>query len=315
MKLHLKYITVEYDCSNELAEQIYCQFNKEEFEDCYININKLLDDNYKMFINYNFYFKPKYKKIIFVNFQNIRKLYSMSYFNNWMTVVSGFDEIYDIYDQVYEYRPHIQPKVKHIDVKINTELNNYMRRIHGYLSYCDYYNDNIGDHTCSQKDTYENMPIFCDDMYVENLYIGRFCSLGERVRFVLNRQHNYKWISTSLINQKFCQKPRLLYSTFKGDIIIGNDVWIGMDARIMSGVTIGDGAVIGTGAIVTKDIPPYAIVGGVPAKVLKYRFSQDVIEKLLKIKWWDWPLYKVYDNVDLLDSDDMEKFIDKFYEE
>ena len=75
----------------------------------------------------------------------------------------------------------------------------------------------------------------------------------------------------------------------KGDIIIGNDVWIGYEAVILSGVTIGDGAIIGTRAVVTKDVPPYTIVGGVPVKTIRKRFSDDTIAALLQINWWDWP--------------------------
>ena len=75
----------------------------------------------------------------------------------------------------------------------------------------------------------------------------------------------------------------------KGDIVIGNDVWIGFEAIILSGVTIGDGAIIGTRAVVTKDVPPYTIVGGIPAKAIRKRFSDDVICELLKLQWWNWP--------------------------
>lgn len=85
-----------------------------------------------------------------------------------------------------------------------------------------------------------------------------------------------------------------------GSIIIGNDVWIGMRAIVMNGVTIGDGAVIGAGAVVTKDVPPYAIVGGVPAKIIKYRFPKTVIEKLLELKWWEYPP-EIMSNLDLSD--------------
>lgn len=100
---------------------------------------------------------------------------------------------------------------------------------------------------------------------------------------------------------------------YKGDINIGNDVWTGMDVTFLPGVTIGDGAVIAAGSVVTKDVPPYAIVGGNPAKALKYRFTKKQIKKLLKIKWWDWPLWKVYDNIDLIDSENVDEFIEKFY--
>ena len=94
--------------------------------------------------------------------------------------------------------------------------------------------------------------------------------------------------------------------------IIGNDVWIGANAIILQGVTIGDGAIIAAGAVVTKDVPPYAIVGGVPAKVIKYRFSDDVILKLLEIKWWDKPEEWTTQNLDKFT--DVSGFV-KFLEE
>ena len=88
----------------------------------------------------------------------------------------------------------------------------------------------------------------------------------------------------------------------KGDIVIGNDVWIGFEAVIMAGVTIGDGSIIGTRAVVTKDIPPYTIVGGVPAKPIRQRFSDKVISALLEIKWWDWPDEKIRKNISAIQS-------------
>lgn len=96
----------------------------------------------------------------------------------------------------------------------------------------------------------------------------------------------------------------------KGDIVIGNDVWIGKEATILSGVTIGDGAVVGCKALVAKDVPPYTIVGGNPAKVIKKRFPNDIIEKLLKIKWWDWEDEKIEKAIPLLLSNDMVAFLD-----
>lgn len=88
----------------------------------------------------------------------------------------------------------------------------------------------------------------------------------------------------------------------KGDIVIGNDVWIGYEAVIMSGVTIGDGAIIGTRAVVTKDVPPYTIVGGVPAKPIRKRFSEDVISCLLEIRWWDWSKERIAENINAIQS-------------
>lgn len=86
----------------------------------------------------------------------------------------------------------------------------------------------------------------------------------------------------------------------KGDIIIGNDVWIGYEAVIMAGVTIGDGAIIGTRAVVTKDIPPYTIVGGVPAKPIHKRFSDETISLLLKLKWWNWSEQRIFQNIEAI---------------
>lgn len=128
----------------------------------------------------------------------------------------------------------------------------------------------------------------------EQLVIGKFCAIASDVKFIFNAaNHTLKSLSTYTFPEFFEEwgyKVDNITEAFdtKGDIIIGNDVWIGYDARILAGVTIGDGAIIGTNAIVTKDIPPYAIVGGVPAKIIKYRFDEETIGKLLSLKWWNW---------------------------
>ena len=95
----------------------------------------------------------------------------------------------------------------------------------------------------------------------------------------------------------------------KGDIIIGNDVWIGYNAIILSGVTIGDGAIIATGAVVTKDVPAYTIVGGIPAKKIKKRFSDEIIQRLQKMKWWDWPEELIAKNILKIQSGYIDKII------
>ena len=95
----------------------------------------------------------------------------------------------------------------------------------------------------------------------------------------------------------------------KGDIIIGNDVWIGYGAVILSGVTIGDGAIIGTNALVTKDVPPYTIAGGIPAKPLKKRFSEEKISALMKIKWWDWSEEEILKNLKFIKSGDTDSLM------
>lgn len=120
--------------------------------------------------------------------------------------------------------------------------------------------------------------------YDEELIIGNFCSIGPHVAFLLNSDHRLSSIST------YPFKVQLLHSekfeaTSKGNIVVGDDVWIGYGATIMSGICIGQGAVIAAGAVVTKDVPPYAIVGGVPAKVIKYRFEPEMIKELLKVDY------------------------------
>lgn len=100
----------------------------------------------------------------------------------------------------------------------------------------------------------------------------------------------------------------------KGNIIIQNDVWIGAKSTIMSGVKISNGSVVGAGSVVTKDVPPYAIVAGNPAKVVKYRFTEEQIEKLLSIAWWNWDEQKIKDNAMDMWCDNINDFINKFYE-
>ena len=95
----------------------------------------------------------------------------------------------------------------------------------------------------------------------------------------------------------------------KGDIIIGNDVWIGYEAVIMSGVTIGDGAIIGARSVVTKDIPPYTIVGGVPARQIRRRFSEETIAALLELKWWNWTREKIARKIEAIKNGDMKALV------
>lgn len=115
------------------------------------------------------------------------------------------------------------------------------------------------------------------------LIIGNFCSIAGNVKFLLSVEHNTDCISSFPFDSKF--HGNLMSSLSKGDIKVDDDVWIGYGATILSGVHIGQGVVVAAGSVVTRDVPPYAIVGGVPANVIKYRFSSDLIEELLMIDY------------------------------
>ena len=137
----------------------------------------------------------------------------------------------------------------------------------------------------------------------EKLVIGKFCSIACRAKFLFNSaNHTLSSLSTYpfpiFFDEWGLEKSDVAAaSDRKGDIVIGNDVWIGYEAVILAGVTIGDGAVIGARAVVTKDVPPYAIVGGVPARVIRSRFPEETVKALLRLKWWDWPAERIQEKL------------------
>ena len=142
------------------------------------------------------------------------------------------------------------------------------------------------------------------DFIGDKLIIGKFCQIASGATFIMNGgNHATEGISTfpfSIFGEGWADAMDGKSYPTKGDTIIGNDVWIGYGATIMPGVTVGHGAVIATKAVVTKDVPPYAIVGGNPAKVIKMRFGESEIERLLALAWWDWPIEKITAQVKVL---------------
>jgi len=141
------------------------------------------------------------------------------------------------------------------------------------------------------------------DSYGSKLIIGKYTSIGMEFTAFLGGHHSYQ----NVTNYTFGRYGNPSYS--KGNINIGNDVWIGARVTVLDGLTIGDGAVVGACSMVTKSVPPYTIVGGNPIRYIKMRFSPQVVEDLLRIKWWDWPEERIFDMRELLFQPNIEKFI------
>lgn len=164
----------------------------------------------------------------------------------------------------------------------------------------------IGDHTYGK-------PRVVDLGEKVSLQIGKYCSISTQVVIFLGSEHRTDWVSTYPFPTLWQSAKSILGHPYsKGDVVIGNDVWIGYHVTILSGVTIGDGAVIGAGSVVSRNIPAYAVAVGNPAQIVRYRFEKETIQKLLKIKWWDWPDEKVRENIHLICSDAIDEFIKKF---
>lgn len=154
--------------------------------------------------------------------------------------------------------------------------------------------------------------------------IGNFCSIASGVQFLDGGCfHRVECVSTfplrAIYKQRFWgmksdkdnKENNIVGLRKRGKTVVGNDVWIGESAYILPGVTIGDGAIIGAKSVVTKDVPPYAIVGGNPARIIRYRFDEEIIKKFLKIKWWNWSDEKIIENRQYFDN--VTLFTNKFY--
>lgn len=170
------------------------------------------------------------------------------------------------------------------------------------------YNDFVND----PREFEKNNVLYHYPINHDRLIIGKFCSIACGAKFIFNcANHTLKSLSTYTFPLFFEEwdLPKSEVATAwdnKGDIVIGNDVWIGYDAVIMAGVTIGDGAIIGTRAVVVKDVEPYSIVGGIPAKEIRKRFSPDIIARLRKLQWWNWPPEKIQSIIQYIQNGNIE---------
>ena len=176
----------------------------------------------------------------------------------------------------------------------------------------------VGDYTIyddfvhDPRDFQRNNVLYHYPINQERLVIGKFCSIACGAKFLFNSaNHALNSLSTypfPIFFEEWDLPVEDIPQAWDnyGDIVVGNDVWIGYEAVILAGLTIGDGAVIGARAVVTKDVPPYTIVGGVPAKPIRRRFSGSVIQRLLSLKWWDWPPQRIAANLSAIQSGDIE---------
>lgn len=194
----------------------------------------------------------------------------------------------------------------HSTVYLKNVISNPFIEVGDYTIYDDFVND--------PRDFERNNVLYhYPECNGDRLKIGRFCSIGCGARFIFNAaNHSLKSLSTYPFPIFFeeweldVEKVNTAWDN-KGDIVVGNDVWIGYEAVIFAGVTIGDGAIIGTRAVVTKDVPPYTIVGGVPAKPIRKRFSDEAIKKLQKLEWWNWNEEKIAHNIAAIQSGNLKE--------
>lgn len=176
----------------------------------------------------------------------------------------------------------------------------------------------VGDYTIyddfvhDPRDFQRNNVLYHYPVNQERLVIGKFCSIAYGAKFLFNSaNHTLRSLSTYpfpiFFEEWGLDVERVLEAwDNQGGITVGNDVWIGYEAVILAGVTIGDGAIIAARAVVTQDIPPYTIVGGVPARPIRKRFSEPEIQQLLALRWWDWPPEQIAANLDAIQSGDLQ---------
>lgn len=171
----------------------------------------------------------------------------------------------------------------------------------------------VGEYTYyddfENPDNFEKNVLYHFDFIGDKLIIGKFCAIASGVKFIMNGgNHQIESFATypfSIFGNGW-EKATPDAWPDKGNTVVGNDVWIGYEAIIMPGVTVGDGAVIGAKAVVTKDVEPYTIVGGNPARVIRKRFDDEVIELLLKLQWWNWDVEKITEHITILCSGDFQ---------
>lgn len=203
---------------------------------------------------------------------------------------------------------------------VRTFLQKVYRRVHNYLATDQtillnqnprYQQWEIGDYTYGRPSGSPHIVYLGGEASLE---IGKFCSIGDNVVIMPNASNRTDLITTYPFNAFFDKAATIKTDFPKNKVVIGNDVWIGMGATILAGVSIGNGVIIGANSVVTKDIPAYAIVAGNPARIIRKRFSEEIIMQLEKIQWWNWSGEKIEQEFDNLLSPNVEIFVQKHFQ-
>lgn len=173
----------------------------------------------------------------------------------------------------------------------------------------------VGDYTYfdagNSEISFEECVTHHYDFIGDHLIIGKFCAIASGIEFIMNGcNHRLASVTTYPFNimggQWADHAPKLTDLPYKGDTIIGNDVWFGQNVTVLPGITIGNGSIIAANSVVTKDIPPYTVVGGNPARQIKKRFSDEVIQVLEALSWWDWPIDTITKHLDVLTDSNLD---------
>lgn len=202
------------------------------------------------------------------------------------------------------------------EYKTSCFIKNVVKAPNVFIGDYTYYDDSNDPTGFEQKNILFNYPEFGD-----KLIIGKFCQIASGTKFIMgSANHRISSVTTypfHVFGGIWSEKtpPHMSQLPFKGDIVIGNDVWIGRESVIMPGVKIGDGSIVGAYSVVTKDVPPYSVVGGNPARFIKKRFHDELIEILLELKWWNFKAEKLVEFLPLLCEPDLEKVQQLFKQE
>ncbi|MGN6466355.1 MAG: CatB-related O-acetyltransferase [Rhizobiaceae bacterium] len=171
-----------------------------------------------------------------------------------------------------------------------------------------YYDDPLGPERFEEK-----CVLYHFDFIGDRLVIGKFCAIAADTRFIMNgANHDMRGFSTypfGILGQDWraAWDDGSVEAGFRGDTVVGNDVWFGTEAMVMPGVTIGDGAIVAARAVVSRDVPPYAVVAGNPARVVRMRFDEATVARLLAVAWWHWPIDKIMRNVDAVSGSNIDR--------